>query len=189
MNQAQYLEGLQAFVPDAKDNPDCIPFYRAWRGMENVLGKDTMSHWHHLMHEAICWATYKPIEEQYATILQHLRSMVDRWKQPEPPRYFYFYECAPSEPTEQDARKFFNEEYKKAFPGKRVNSKHANELWLQKKEQALSILRTNYKTRLAAFEQRKQDHEAREQRARQDWINQFHSMALFEQFVRGLEAS
>ena len=187
MSTKRYLEGLQSFIPSKEDNPDCVPFYRAWRGMENVVGKETMSQWHHLLHEAICWASNKPESEQFPTILQHLRYMICRWTKPEEPRYSYSWTGAPSEPTEQDARKFFNDEYKRAFPGKRANSKEANRLWEEKRAQAFSILQEQYQTRLKDYELSEQRRDAENDKRKQDYIGQFWAMAQFEEFVRQLE--
>lgn len=183
----KYLLGVGNFVVSPEDNPDCVPFYRAWRGMENVVGKEMMSRWHYLVHEAVCWGSNKPIEEQFQTIVGHLRYMVERWQRPEEPRYSYSYACAPSEPTEHDARQFFNDEYKRAFPGKRANSKDANRLWKEKRDQAFAILRERHNTKQAEYEACEQEYERNNVRRREEWIEKFWSMALFEEFVRGLE--
>lgn len=186
-NAERYLDGAQAFVPDATDNRDCVPFYRAWRGVQNVLDKPTMDKWHHLLHEAICTASYKPEHEQYVTFVKHLRYMLERWTRPDEPRYSYSYNCPPSEPTDDDARQFFNGEYKRAFPGKRANSKEANRLYEEKREQAMAILREQYQTRLAAHEARESEYDARNERARDEWIDKFRRMAEFEQLIRNIE--
>lgn len=182
-----YLNGFQSFVPASDDNPDCVPFYRAWRGMETVIGKDAMNKWHHLLHEAIGWASYKPESEQYHTIVTHLRAMVDRWEAPKEPYHSFFYETKPTEPTEKDARDLFNREYKRAFPNKRANSKHANEQWRLKRDQAIAIVQEQYQDSLARYEKRKAEREQENARRKQDWIDTFHSMANFEEFVRNLE--
>lgn len=189
ISQEKYLDGHSSFVVSPDDNPDCVPFYRAWAGMTAVLGKETMNRWHHMLHEALCTASYKPLEEQYTTAVEHLRYMVDRWQQPERPRMFHSYACSPSEPTEQEAREFFNVEYKRAFPDKRANSKHANGLWIEKREQAMAILREQYNARLADHETREREHDARNQRTMDEWIDKFRGMAEFEQFVRTLEGN
>jgi hypothetical protein len=186
-NAERYLDGTRTFVPDATDNPDCVPFYRAWRGVQNVLDKPTLDKWHHLLHEAICTASYKPEHEQYATFIGHLRYMAERWIKPNEPRPSYGYECEPSEPIEHDARQFFNSEYKRAFPGKRANSKEANRLYEEKREQAVTILREQYNIKRAAYEAREAERDARNQRARDEWIAQFWSMAEFEQLIRNIE--
>lgn len=183
----QYLTGLRTFVPAENDNPECIPFYRAWSGMTAVLGKETMDRWHHLLHEAICWSLSKPELEQFQTIIQSCHWIIDRWTRPEEPRHSYSWECTPSEPTEDDARQFFNMEYKNAFPGKRANSKDANALWLEKRERAIAILRERYDANLARHNERERKRDEENARRREEWIDKFWGMALFEQFVRDLE--
>jgi len=189
MTQEQYLQGVESFTPQPDDNPDCIPFYRAWRGMETILGKETMSRWHYILHEAICWGSNKPIEEQYSTIIQHARYMVTRWSKPEEPRYSYSYECMPSEPTDEDGRQFFNSEYKLAFPGKRANSKEANRLWAEKREQAMSILQEQYKAKLDSYLKREGQRQAENLQRREEWVARFWAMAQFEDLLRSLESS
>ena len=181
-----FLDASRAFVPQADDNPDCIPFYRAWAGMRAVLGKETMDNWHHMFHEAICWNLPKAETEQYAAILSHARYMIERWQKPEVPRTSYSWECAPSEPTEQDARTCFSSEYKVAFPKNRLNSKHARELWDTHKDKAMQLVRETYQANLAAYEKREQDRQARADRERAEWIDKFWSMAEFEDLVRSL---
>src|SRR5262249_15190701 len=108
---------------------------------------------------------------------------------PDEPRYTHSYACLPSEPTDDDARQFFNGEYKRAFPDKRANSKHANALWIEKHEQAMAIVREQYQTRLAAYHARETELDASNAARRQEWIDKFRGMAEFEQFVRELEAN
>lgn len=181
-----YLIGCDSFTAQLEDNPDCVPFYRAWRGMENVLGKDTLSRWHHLFHEAICWGSNKPLEEQFDTIVAHARYMCNRGGRTEEPRYSYSYNCPPSEPTDDDARKFFNSEYKRAFPDKRANSKHANALWIEKREQALSILREQYQAELKRYNDKEECRETENRRRKEEWISAAWTLAEFENVVRSL---
>jgi hypothetical protein len=186
----KYLQGVAGFVAQSDDNPDCIPFYRAWRGVQNVLGKETLDRWHHLFHEAIGLSLYQrvPDREQFAAILKHAGYMCERGGRVEEPRYSYSWESAPSEPTEHDARQFFNVEYKLAFPGKRANSKHANQLWQKNRDKALSILTEQYQARLADHKARQEKRELENARLRAEWIGQAQGMAQFEDLIRTLQA-
>jgi hypothetical protein len=182
-----YLIGVRAFEASENDNPDCVPFYRAWFAMTQVIGKDAMSRWHHLLHECLCWASSQPESEQFNVALKHARYMIDRWSTPDEPRYIYSGQAHPSEPTETDARKFFNEEFKRAFPGKRANSREANRLWEEKREQAMAILRERYQASVKEYETHEQDIETKNAAMREAWIDRFRGMAEWEQFVRNLE--
>lgn len=57
---------------------------------------------------------------------------------------------------------------------------------LEKKDLALSILRDQHKANVEAWQARKQAAEERQRKYRQEWMDKFHSQALFEDFVRGL---
>jgi hypothetical protein len=184
----QYLAGCESFQPQANDNPDCIPFYRAWAGMRSILGHETLNQWHHLFHEAICWGSNKSMPEQFDTIIQYAQWMCSRGGRTEEPRYSYSWESTPAEPTEHDAREFFNREYKRAFPDKRANSKHANALWPEKKDHALAILREQYNAQLAEHNARESRRMAENLKRHDEWIASAWSMAEFENLVRGLVA-
>lgn len=196
LNREQaYIEASHAWVPDPYDMveyPSNLPFYRAWQGVVAAMGVSDYSQLEErfkgLFHNPICWCMGLPIEQQWAKMVEQFRDMVSKWNAPEEPRLvnWGFYESAPVEPTEHDARQFFNQEYKRAFPGKRANSKDANALWLEKKDKAMVILQERHKGQYAAWEQRRDAAGERQAKARQEWIDKFHAQALFEDWVRSL---
>lgn len=184
----KYIEGCRAFVPAPDDNPDCVPFYRAWAGVRAVFGKEVMDMYHHFFHEAICWqAGHLPLEQQWDCITKHLQYIIDRWTRPEEPRYSYMWDAKPQPPKEEDARQLFNREFKKAFPGKRANSKEANRLWEEKKALAMKYVTNDYERNLAAYQERVREKAEDNARRRAKWIDEFWGVALFENFVRGIQ--
>lgn len=182
---ATFAQAHDAFVPADDDNPDCIPFYRMWHGLKAAWGSQFADTFNGALHRAACEGSYaKTNEERYRIALVSLKALVADAKLPEEPRYQHYYGCLPDEPTEQDARAFFNQEYKRAFPGRRANSKDANVKWAEKREQAMAIVRQRYEDSCTAYRARESEIEQGNTRYRQEWFDKLHSMALLENAVR-----
>lgn len=134
-----FNDAAAAFVPVADDNPECVPFYRRWFGAMAVLEslgfdkKSALNDHHSMFHYACCQST------NYAEFLVSLRSSLPRPVRA--PEMRCNYDPQPAEATEADARQIFDDSFRTAFKGKRLNSKFAAQKWEEKKARALEIAR------------------------------------------------
>lgn len=152
MSEQAFNTAHDAFVPAADDNPDCVPFYRAAAGLYAAWGKEFCDRYNSAVHRAACECSHShPTMSRYQLALYMLKYTAEQTKAPSEPRYSYSSRCEPSEPTEQDARNIFNAQFKRAFPGQRLNSKAAKEKWAQVRDKAFSLARADYETALAAY--------------------------------------
>lgn len=126
-----YLAAYHGFQPEPDDNPQAIPCYRAAAGIRAVVGEDLCRRAHSLFHAAFCHAGDGTPEEGPARAAAVFEDFVAKAKPPTEPRKpsFYLYH-----PEPQDPREIFKSEYRRAFPGKRTNSREANELWKKKEK-------------------------------------------------------
>lgn len=183
-----FAEGCKAYEPSPTDNPDCIPFYRAWTGLTAAWSDLFPDKFGHIMHTASCAASYHADPEKaYEAAVAQLRGMVDGYQTPrEPIGSYYCGGINAQEPTESTVKAFFNSEFKRAFPGERANSKHAHELWAKNRDKATAILRERYEAALADYQKREDEQRARNAARRQEWIDGIHAAALLENAVRSL---
>lgn len=202
----RYVQGYESYVSPDSEPADQQHFHRSWAGVVAARGYSSYSEmpererW--LFYNPICWVEWQRllVEQQWPAIVAQLQEQVDKWTPPEEPRSWYFSEIAPPEPTERDARAYFNREFKRAYPGERANSKHANAAYLEvirdggafghetRQQRAMRVLRHQWTTAVATYEQRKAEHESRCLTLRQEWLDKIHTQALFEEFVRSLRA-
>lgn len=181
-------EAYETFEPTADDSLDCIPFYRAFAGLRAAWGNEFCDQFHHAVHQAACWSSGTTEKSRYQICVDTLRHLVEQSAIPPEPRSVFSYDAAPTSPTEYDARQFFNGEYKKAFPEKRANSKHANGLWKQKKAQSVEILENHYTEMMRRYDVEQERIKRNNQTRRQEWINSIHKLALFENAAKSILA-
>lgn len=153
MNREELFEAAYAaFVPAEDDNPECVPFYRAWRGLEAAWGAEFCKRYNGVVHRAACECSYKhPTMRPYELALFTAKHMIENAKAPEEPRVVYSHRAEPSEPTEQDARAIFATQFKAKWPNERLNGKLAREKWELVKDRAYAIARERYETLLAEY--------------------------------------
>lgn len=170
-----YVDAFHAMTVDPEDNPDCIPSYRAAAGLRAAWGESFYeSHSHSLFHRAFCYAGdvagRGDVEGSYDVALDVIREWTETAPMPEEPRFSYnSWMSAPSEPTERDARVYFNTQYKLAYPNRRANSKHANEFWKENRDVAIRILREKYNAELDKYNAELARIDAQNQKARADY--------------------
>lgn len=187
-----FSAAFDAFVPSPDDNPENVPFYRVSCGLRAAWGWDwETGYYRSLLHGVACYTTYSGIKTPdgyYETALNVLRSYLRDWNTGElrehPPSRSSWWQREPAEPTEKDVLSFFRTEYKRAYPGNRVNSKHAKAMWLVKKDQATEIMRNEYLKHLESYQIMKDEHEAREVTKRERWLGAIHEEAFQEDEVR-----
>lgn len=174
------------FVP-APDDSDCaIPFYRAYAGLRAAWGPaltDPVGLGSHVVHQAACYSGDAP-GDRYDVACQTARRIVETTKLPPKPTPRYSYAAEPSKPTEQDAYEEFKAQYKRAFPGKRINSIHAKQQWAKVEMFAMQFVMNRYQQALAAHQQEEAQRQQQNHARRQEWIDKIHSIALLENMVR-----
>lgn len=146
-----YRDAYHAYEPQPDDRPDGISFYRAWAGLRAAWGDVFCKKYDAILHRACCMAYRFSPEEGYAIALSIVEESA---RQADPPRPSgpYSSNCPPRLPREDDARNLFKSEFRRAFPGKRLNSREANRLWIEKRAQAMEIVQARYRERCAQYE-------------------------------------
>lgn len=142
MNKEVYEAAYRDFVPAAEDNPENIPFYRAWAALKALLifyGYPDPYRAPINAHSICCWDHSGSYEGFLKTLSMHT---------PEPPvkveRVQCRYYSEPRKPAEKDAYEIFSRNYKQVFPGKRLNSNHAKDRWIAKRDIALQMAEEDY---------------------------------------------
>ena len=112
-NQELFNQAYQAFTPAPDDNPDNIPFYRAYAGLRSAWGDKFEKAYSHIVHHCACVISPSYERERhpdlYANALRQLAFYLDNnWKEPEDPRYQGFYDQEPTYPGEVQVREYFN---------------------------------------------------------------------------------
>jgi len=177
-----FTQAYAAFEPSPDDSPNAIPFYRAFAGLRAAWGNDFCDKYNHALHQAACECG--TADKPYTVAIKVLQFMVEGYKPPERPTPSYSYNLPPQPPTEQDARTLFNEAFKEAFPGRRANSKLANEKWIEKREKAMAIMQGRYEIEKVAYDKCEQRREDQNRAHQQKWLDSIHQAALFEDAVR-----
>ncbi len=183
-----FEQAAAAFLPAPDDSAAAIPFYRAWAGLRAAWGESFCKDFNGAVHNAACAAGWAPDGERYQAALITLRHLSENQQAPAAPREVWAnaYHATPVEPTERDAREFFNAEWRRKYPGKRANSKEANTKYAELSGKALAILRERYAQALAEY-QRREEQTSRENAARrEEWFGKLHGMAAFEDAVRDI---
>jgi hypothetical protein len=178
------MEGFQSYRPDPGDEEHYRRFARAYYGARAIGAPDILAHsvtgWIDLGAEP---------DEQYRQAVLTFRARCADAKLPHDPYYTVGYKAPPVPPTERDAKILFHDEYRRKYPGQRVNSRHANQLWKEKAILAHQIVEDRYKI--------DQEHYEREELARAEanaarhaaWLDAVHGMALLENWARGLQGA
>lgn len=155
-NQEYYERARASYVQRPDDNPENIWFYSAFAALEALidhLGYDpkTAKIMDHQIHNAVCWSRGE-WRVLAATLKSHAPSIGT------PPSRTYNYNAEPVLPAGR-AREIFNQQYKIAYPGKRLNARHAKEAWEYKREKAEELARAEWQASRAAW---KADQERRD---------------------------
>lgn len=142
MNKEAYEAAYRDFVPATEDNPENVPFYRAWAALKALLiiyGYPDPYKAPINAHSICCWEHSGDYNAFVKILPMHTP------KEPvkvERMRCRYYSE--PNKPTEKDAYEIFSRNYKLVFPGKRLNSKHAKEKWIEKRDMAFTLANEDY---------------------------------------------
>lgn len=149
-NAEIYAEACAAFIPAPEDNPDNVPFYRTWYGLKAVLAEHGYADPFKAplnVHGICCWAKGGTWEEVLNVIPMHTPK--------EPKRLEHvrcYYDSEPTPPTEKDARRIFETQYRNAYPKNRINSKHAKEAWERVKAKAEKFAQAEYECAKAEYD-------------------------------------
>ena len=173
-----------SFTPRPDDYPDSIPFYRAAFALRELWGAGFVDTYYHIWHQAACYSSDAPTD-RYAIALATARKFLDA-PIPKASAPCHNYDAEPTPPTEVDAKKEFCRQYRRAFPGKRVNSKHANELWAQTHDAAVKIVMDRYKSDLDDWFRREREHSERNARNQQVWMDTLHERANMDHAILAL---
>lgn len=123
------------------------------------------------VHGVCSWARQGESVVLWEHILQVLPQHTP--KAPGDPNAFYyqrcFYRSEPSLPTEKEAKLIFEVQYKNAFPGKRLGTKHAKEKWEATKVKAMEFAMADYTVAKAAYDSAQLAFEASEAYAENEY--------------------
>jgi hypothetical protein len=189
-NQEKFDQAYKSFVPAADDNPDNVPFYRAYAGLKLAWGERFAKAFGHVVHHCACCISSKNDLERhpndlYQFALKQLNFyLTNNWTVPEDPRYQGFYDQKPIYPGEVQVREFFNQQFKGKFPGERINSKHAKALWIEFQDIAKDLVVKEYQKKLEHYQHREKTIEDGNRARRDEWMDKIQERALFEEEVR-----
>ncbi|MCL4540281.1 MAG: hypothetical protein M1378_11920 [Bacteroidetes bacterium] len=163
-----FLAGYDNFQPHPSYSPDNIPYYRTFAGLRDAWGDEFCKAHNALYQQAATW-NRPDRDTAYRNAINILRDW--KFEKIAKPYHEIFYESEPAVPTEKDARRYFNEAFRSKFPNERVNSKHANSLWLEKCDAAMSAVRADYEQSLEERNKRKAAVDARNAQADREYEN------------------
>lgn len=171
----------EAFIPAPDDNPDAVPFYRAYAGLKQAWGAEFVDEFHTAIHQIGCHIMHLKLEEKYPKALELLRYNVEHQAVIPKPQKRYQYHSEPDPPTEQDVVDLFNEQFRGAYPGKRINSKFAKEKWSQYSHMAKKAVQERYERAKAAYQGRLDQEERDYQNQLKPWQERMDSIKKFAQ--------
>lgn len=179
MKSEIFEQAYADFVPAKDDNPDAIPYYRAFAGLRAAWGEDFYLKYNHAVHQAACWCGGLN-GDRYQVAVATIMDLVEKTRLPDPPRMEMSWDSEPNPPTENDARGIFNASFKKAFPGKRLNSKFAREKWEEKRELAMNLAQEEYEGKKAAYDAKQAKIDQRNADATAIWEEQVRKIEEFK---------
>jgi len=143
-----YTQAKAAWTPQEGDNLENAWFYSSWAGfiaMCTELQEDPWKH-NHIAHQAICSS-----RGEWAELLRCFANLYPAYP-PEPKRHFSS-DCEPYR-NESLAGQIFARQFRRAFPGKRINSRFAKEKWREVRSQAEVLAEREYQSCLAEWQER-----------------------------------
>ena len=179
-NREKYESGKLSFVQSPTDNPECIPFYRAWAGMRAVAGDDRMKEWHHSFHRALLWNNEG---QEWDRTIANLLDGISSGKRREV-SYRSFYESEPDPDIDARALQIFHIQYRERFKGKRINGTHARDQWELVKGKAIAIARDEYQSLINSYNERKGKIDMANEESQISVINADRADAEFEYWIR-----
>ncbi len=185
-SQQRFEEAFKGWKQEPTDNPENIPFYRAFAGLRAAWGEDFYKNYNHVIHHVAC-SMDKRAENLYQEALRQLayyEGYSITYKLPEQPRPRYSYSSEPNKPGEKEAKEYFDREYKRVYPGKRLNSKDAHEKWAANKDKALLIVTQAYTKALDAYQAKEKALDAENDARQREWENKIQETAIFENFIK-----
>lgn len=190
MSEKQRLfdEAFNSWKQEPTDNPENIPFYRAFAGLRAAWGEDFYKNYNHVIHH-VAGSMDKRADNLYNEALRQLsyyEGYSVTYKLPEQPRPRYSYSSEPAAPGEKDAKEYFNREYKRVYPEKRLNSKDAHEKWTANKGKALEIVFQTYSKALADYRAHEKALNIENDSRQREWENKIQEIAIFEDSIRSI---
>lgn len=187
MTNAEKFESAYAsFAPRPDDNQDGIPYYAASAGLRAAWGLEFYNTQNHVVHQAACYCAKLEKGERYAMALSTIQGLAERASAPPGPYLEWDHSLPPQEPTEGDARAEFVRQFKEKFPGKRSNSKFANEYWAKLKDKAMEIVREKYVLYKAKYDKKSDAVEKRNQIRRDEWQEKADKISAFKSAVNAI---
>ena len=185
-----YVRAYRAFEPALDDNPDCVPYYRAAAGLKAVWGQEFCTKYSSAFHRAFCAAGSVRAEDGLRAAEAALEEMIslsqEYPREKERPRTRFFYQAEPAEVTVENVRAFFCEEYRRAFPGRRSNSRHAKMLWVEKEKEAWKILWERHARKMEAFRAEEAKCDSENRRRYEEWQAECERTEAFVAFAKNL---
>ncbi|MGH9876044.1 MAG: hypothetical protein ACRD5H_00255 [Nitrososphaerales archaeon] len=175
-----FERGCQDFIPDERDNPDCIWFYRAFYGMRAlcIALKVDIEPLHSLIHHALCISN-----GDFNLALQDLQaSSVGLTMEAEPQRYY----GSDYEPTFNDAdvqcraREIFVKQFKVKFPGKHINSLFAQEKWSEVQNKVREYAQTELEQNFIEWRKREDKREKEHAKHIEAWHDKCKKIAAIK---------
>lgn len=151
--EARFRAAHDGLVVDPSDDPAAVPFYRVHAGLRAAWGDRWCRDASTAVHHAACEAGWFAGGNLYAGACEALRQYAERLQPPTEPHHQYSWASCPEEPTEEDAREEFRAQFRRAFPGRRANSRFGREKWEEVKDKAMAIVRARYDAALARYEE------------------------------------
>ena len=180
--EAVYESAVTSFVPNDDDPPENIRYYRFYAGLA-AAWPDVPEY---LRHNASMVLGSNNGRSDYQNAAEWLSATCRAIKPPCEPIHSYNYSSPPDEPSEKSIREYFNDQFKRAFPGERTNSKHANALWIEKQEQARKNVWEMYKEDHNAFEVREARIEAENATRRAEWQEKVDGIRRIQALAEGI---
>jgi ribosomal protein L14E/L6E/L27E len=181
----KFQEAFEAFIPAPDDNPDCIPFYATWRGLDAAWGSDFCNQYHSAVHQACGDSGYGgsriTLAERYQAACTSLRYWAEKAEAPQEPASRIFWMYRPQEPAE--ARALFAGQFRQAFPGQRINSKLAKEKWEEVKGKAFEVVAEQYQAALAHYEAEKAKVDGQNAAEKATWQEKRAALEVFKALV------
>lgn len=184
-NEELFQKGREGFEPAPDDNPDAIPFYRDWAGVVAVIGDCNTKKFHHLIHNSLFWANPA---HAWKGVLIGLKTVADGMKIPEKPEHrIAWWLVHPDENIEGRAYEMFKSQFKRAFPGKKINSKSAKSEWERLKAKATELAEEEFKAEMIVYQRKLDQVEEENRKAQEEWESKKQAVEVFQKFVSSLE--
>ena len=157
-------ERFDLWTPNADEAtaPDNAWFYRAFDCLRDEWPVE-VERWNGLFHNAICWG-----HGELKPVIQSLVNAIGKMQ--DPPHVTQRY-CSDYEPVLKDGAAFeiFTVQFKRKWPRKRLNSKFANEKWMEVQEKAMEIAQAELDAEHKEWEEREEKRNAEYSRKVAEW--------------------